>query len=639
MGQDAPHKASAAPADQDSEHAARVAAALAIALRNIAIYPATHPRVAAAAASFVAHLGEGAENEKRRATTIGQRDDELFVDHVCVAAGDSQAGWLLQRLREVGLRGFTFEPDCTAEDVAEFALTLNRCRGSNATAFRSLWPAAHPRIRAHDLVYLGTFRELEDPPTGEADAATLANAPLDAAQRQLRFQVLEQFTRDGDVQRRLESIQRACGNGTEDQKEIDLFRAVTELLPADVAAHPEVAAEMFGRILAEVEAELPAVLRGGSRLDGGELLRTALRIARKYFQTAAPEQPIQRDLPSGRPEDAEIGPDLDLLLQELAALPDGKGARLPPADQLQPTSPKIARELFGILLHVFVNTTRDEVRAAARTRLVAAMRQLDPSRLPIVAAHLREDTPGALAPGVRAQLIDILVEAGQAQLVRDYGYVDAAFVTRCYPGSLGIAARVLTGRPEDLAVFRAGLAALAPLFAAGGAEDAGRAGVLRDPAVVDALLRVGGPVAAPLLTAAAPDSPPEVRERLVAFARQLELPSPERTLLEVVQPAADVPAAYLARLLAAAGRRSFDASLRSATAEVLRDYVTNGLDALPVDVLADAIRALQYVPDAATEALLGGLARRGRFTQFGAGARAIRRAAREALDALGPGGL
>lgn len=611
---------------------------LALTLRSVAIYPASHPRVTGAATDLVKMFAQGLAS--RRATSIGQHGDQLWVDGRAIDANDGHAVWLLQRLRDAGLRGFTFEPTCTTEDVVEFALTLNQARSRNGQAFLSLWPQAHPRIRGHDLVFSGTFRDAADGGSlGPGAPSAGAVTKLDATEQQRHLAVLERLGKDTRLEQRLGAIQAACGVDEAIGHELDLFSAIADLLPADVAAHPELAAEKVVEVLQALERELPAALNDGKHIDEGELLRTALRVARKYFQTEAPELPLRHNLPSGRPGDEGIEADLELLLQELQGLPDCRKARLPAATELTNTAPKIQRELFGIYLHIFANSEREELRDIAGKRITAALRNMDLGLLACIAAYLAEPgSTGAIPERRRTQLLGMMVTAGQAQTVRDYGYVDAAFVTRGYPQSLAIAAKVLMSRSEDLQQFRRGLDALSPMLAMGEMRTPAEIEVLAATEVTDALLRIGGKVVLPLLTAAAGQCTADIYPRLVSYTLRLELPSPERAVLEAIQPPQDVPRAFLQSLLECACKARFGAEVRTASEEVLRTYVLGGLDELPIAQLVEAIARLRHVPSPEVETLLGELARRGRWTQFGARARAIRTAASETLAATGSQG-
>ncbi len=621
--------------------AADAATALALALRNVAIYPPEHPRVTAAATDFVSRLAAGLE--ERRPMTIGQRGEELWVDNLRLPAEDGQATWLLNRLRDAGLRGFTFEPTCTTEDIVEFALTLNQARTRTGQAFRSLWPDAHPRIRAHDLVFSGTFRESDgesgEPGAQSPDADAINLGPMDATAQKRRVAVLERLARDSRLEQQMTMLQGVCGHAGEMGHELDLFAAIADLLPAEVAAHPEVAAEKIVEILGVLERELPTALRDGERLDEGVLLRTALRVARKYFQTEAPALPVRHNLPSGRPGDEAITANLEDLARELAALPDGRKVRLPAAAELAATATKITRELFGIFLHTFVNTEREEVRTAARLHIVDHLRAMDLGLLACIAAYLQEPgTANAIPERQRAQLIAMMVEAGQAETVRNYGYVDADFVTRSFPHSLPIAAKVLMSRQSDVDQFQRGLQALAPMLAIGGADTAAQTGVLAGEEVVEALLRLGGKVALPLMPAIAEQCPAACLVRVVNYTARLDLPSPERAILSCLQPPEAIPRDYLAALFTAAIKGKFDATMRNRSEAVLHAYIVAGLEELPTATLVEAIANLRHVPSPQTEQLLVELSRRGRFRQFSAAARAVRKIARETLISIESGG-
>lgn len=609
--------------------------AFATALRNIAVYPADHPRVVQAAdgclAQFLA-LGGG-----QRPVAVAMRGNFLVVDGRKVPAGEGLAAWLVHRLRTAGLRGVAVEPTCTTVDLVAFAAALNRARARPDATGDAAWPADHPRLRPLDLVFAGAFLDAGESPDDEMDGPPVdpVDEPADPAVRARRRQVLDHLAADRRIRQRLVAIELGCaaaGSGTD--RDVDLLAAVAAMLPANIANQPARIAEVVDTILAQVERELPPIVRGTSEIAGAELLRTAVGIARRYFHTKA-TAPHAPHLPSGRPEDERISADLPALLQELDALPDRPDPTLPPAAHFQADHPQMATELLGIHLHTFVTTGRAEVRLAARERLVRCLAELDGNRRAVLAAYLgRRHQPAPCGENVRLQLLTMLVEAGQTQLLRDLEYVDATFIARSFPESLRLAARVLGRTPEDLTILRDGLAAIAPMLALGGAEAAAKSGVLQDAAVVDALLAVGGSCVLPLLPHLAHKASAEVQRRLCAYLGKLQLPAAEAAAVTTSVAPLSLPTTYLHDLLRAAALGRYDAALRAATGGVLRRNVLQGLDRLPMPRILDLVAALRHAPGPETTELLQQLAARNRLAVFDQAARALRRCASDLLAEL-----
>jgi hypothetical protein len=609
--------------------------AFAAALRNIAVYPADHPRVVSAATSCLAQFTGLSGGQ--RTVVVALRGDFLVVDGRKVPAGEGLAAWLVHRLRTAGLRGVAVEPTCTTVDLIAFAAALNRARAPQDAAGAAAWPADHPRLRPLDLVFAGAFLDAGESPDDEAGDQPIdpVDEPADPAVRAQRRRVLDHLAADRKIRQRLVAIELGCaaaGSGTE--RDVDLLAAVAAMLPANVANQPERIAEVVDTILAQVERELPPIVRGSSEIAGADLLRTAVGIARRYFHTKA-TAPRAPHLPSGRPEDGCVQADLPALLQELDALPDRPVPMLPPATQLEADHPQMATELLGIHLHTFVSTGRAEVRQAVRERLVRCLAELDGNRRAVLAAYLgRRHQPAPCGENVRLQLLTMLVEAGQTQLLRDLEYVDAAFIARSFPESLRLAARVLGRTPEDLTILRDGLAAIGPMLALGGADAAAKSGVLQDAAVVETLLAVGGSCVLPLLPHLAHKASAEVQRRLCAYLGKLQLPAAEAAAVTTSVAPLSLPTTYLHDLLRAASLGRFDAALRTATGELLRRNVLQGLERLPTPRVLDLVAALRHAPGPETTELLQQLAARNRLAVFDQAARALRRCASDVLAQL-----
>lgn len=626
------------PTDHATDAAATLVETLALALRNLAIYPASHPRVQSAAAACAAQLA--AHGDGRRPVVLGHRDGEFVVDDVPVPANEGPAGRLLQEFRAAALRGIAFAPDCTPDDLLAFATALAETRTRKGTPFQAVWSADHPRLRATDLVFRGSFRaRLGGGPTAAATGEPDATGG-DPALQERHQQIVAQLTADAGITSRLATI----GNGIvapsdDDGQTVDLLTTIAQLLPAEVAQRPELVVSAVQQILAQLEAELPNLQRE-TTVAGADLLRLALGLARKYFQSTATTDPTPRPLPSGRPEDEAIDADLPRLLQQLDRLPT-TSLRLPPAAEFTAQHPTMARELLGIHLHTLVGTERAEVKAAVRQRLLRGLSALDAPRQELLRCYLgTPNEPAPVSDPIRQQLVELLVEAGATDFVRELGFVDALYLARHFPASLRLGARVLGGSPAGLTILRDGLRALGPVLALGGVATAVRAGVLQDPAVIAALLAVGDASAQPLLAQLARQEQPAIRRQLVGFLQQQPLPTAAATVLGTLDPSA-LPANFVEALLRGTIARRFDAGLDAMAGPLLRTHVEQVERRTPAGehaLLVAAMDTLQHVPGPETTTLLQRLAARDRLAVFDASARAVRRRATELLARSRAGG-
>lgn len=618
--------------------------ALATALKNISIYPPDHPRVEGAAKDFVGPLAQAGSRHVWH--VLSMRGERFRLGRQTVPTTSVPVSWLVRRFRDAGLRGVEFADDCSVADVLRFADVLNRSRARTGATFESQWQQGEARIRPLYLVFDGQHLEAETDEmehagsdgAGDADASmpgSVSGSGSAALHSPRLASLMKQVTSTPEVQERLRAIER-CSAAIDDfdLREVDLLAAIAELLPADVSADANQVAEAVEEILVRVEIELGELLRRNAKVRGADLLRRALEVARKYFHSKAVDQKPQRDLPSGRPEDARIVADLDLLLGEVERLPEDTGLRLPPADQLQAQAPALAGELLGIYLHTLANHTNPNTDRALQAALRQVLTLSGANLVEVLDAYVRPKSgEPPLSRADRLRVIGMLVDAGLVALVRQQHYVDAETITRDFPESLPLAARILGDDAEGLAVLRAAFDALSPVLAIGGVQAAAKAGVLTDPRVIEVLVAIGGDVILPLLIEAAGNDSLLVRKTLLDYLRTLRLPPAEAAVCRAATDAALVPREYVQNLLTATTQKRLDTTLRTSSGQLLRRAIETAEGRLSPEATLVAIDDLVHVPTAETRALLRRLATAGRFTRFGAHARAVRRHARATLAA------
>ena len=615
--------------------ASNLVTALVTALKNIAIYPASHPRVTNAAAEFVAslqrHCGE------RRGCLLVSRGDVLLLDDVRLPLEGAMLTWITARFREAGLRGVEITADCATEDVLHFATVLNQSRARTGTTFCDAWKAPNKRLVPLPLVFQGHHDANATVEEAEQKNATVATDYLTEkgrADARIRA-VIDRLAATEPVQARLRSIARHSRDELDGGKKLDLYEVIAELLPADVSNDTATIEEVVQKILARVDESISELVRRKARVKGADLLRKAMGVARRYFHTSAPQQTKPTGLPSGRPEDDKIVADLQLLLAEVDALPDASDLRLPTAAETASTSAAVGHELFGICLHGVANSTDPGAVAKFEERLRKARAGLVAEISDVLAAYAGpKSDPSAAGMATRTKVLNALVETGHSELIRERGFVDATFIARGFPETLPIAARALGNDERGRTILREGLEQLAGLLQAGGTGAAEAAGVLADPNVVKVLAATGGNVASQLLLQAATKATPPIRAVLRDHLCTRDLPVTESVVLHLHTEAEALPRDYLQSLLRAVSTGRFDASVRTASAALLRRRAMLDDKDLSHEDRLLTIQQLVHVPGPETESLLRELAREGRFLRLGAKARAVRRIARETLATI-----
>lgn len=617
--------------DVDRSALVACAAVFASAVKNLTIYPPSHPRVAARAGEFVQRFAEHGRG-RCEVIVIG---DALAVDGAPVPGGDPSLPWLASRCRLAGLRGVAIEPGCTTDDVVAFATALIACRPGTTRSLCATWDREGARVAPLELVVEEHHAPGGRLRPGELPPRATGTAPLETLGKGLSEKLAEVAQRP-EVREILRSIEDAAHQGAdgggpgEPRGVVDLLGTIGELLPVDAPTTVDELSATVEHILGKVRDELTVMIRQDARVRGAGLLRSAVGIARGYFRRPAPTEVARQPLPSGRPEDARIVADRDALLAEYAQLPELTEQRLPAAREFESSAPAMGRELLGIYLHGLRHDPKQEHRAR-RIELIARLLPTSKGTQPMLDAYLGPKSP-LLPPDVRLALLGAMADAGLAPVVHERGYLTQELLTRCFPDSLPVAAKLCGDDQDQVALVRRVLNALAPMLVNGAAAAAEAGGHLAGPAVAGLLARIGGKPATLLLShceAADPASHAALRD----FAARIPLPTAEAHVLRLC-PVETVPTNYLRRILRAHAVDAFDASVRQTSAALLRERVASGRQRLTLPAMLDAIGALQFVPDEESLALLRRLARAGRFVNFTAGARAVRRRARETLDAI-----
>ena len=588
-----------------------------------AIYPRNHPRVQQAAAQL--ELACNAAMPAPKWLRIRVRDQELSIGDITVGGGSPGVAWLVQRCREASLTGVEVGPGVDAEALIEFTVALGRSGGKQGKSLVTLWPQDHPTVRPLELVFLGDHQEVS--------ATESASGSDTAGHVDFKQEVLARFAADTEIQTRLALLCRSCGSSEASLvADIDVLEEIVQLMPDELVSDQERAGEVLKQVLDRLHAGLVELHSGQPRVDNSAVLRESYKVAKEYFESPGGAGVLRNALPEGRPEDAAITADLAQLLVELEALPEADTLRLPPASWFLPEAPAQRGELLGIALHLL--TTTERLETPQRLKVVLPQLLTDFAVLDAYLRVMPGESRSAASDAAVLKILECLTDLGQCAMVLERQYVYPELIARTYPASLALAVRVCGLLPSGIEVLRRGLMAIDRDRLAAGAKTLDQLGTLRAPAVLQALVAVGGRTVLPLMAGVAALDDPAVRELVVGYLRAMQLPDAEAAALRGVHPASKLSKRYVLMLCQIAESGEGDADARLSSGQLLCAFIDKIGPSLPPQRYLQAIAGLRHLQDPGTVALLSTLAKRGRFTSFGRAARAVRKTARDALASM-----
>ncbi|MFK7740202.1 MAG: hypothetical protein AB8H80_07750 [Planctomycetota bacterium] len=565
------------------------------AVKNLTIYPATHPRVAACVAAFV----DSYRRVVRRSCELAFVRDTMLVNKQAVETDHLAVHWLIQRARDTGLRGVAISERCHPDDVVAFAQALISCRPGSKTSLADQWEDDLASVRPLAMLIADSHnpnaKAAETAPT-QGDGELLDNLSAGLADK------LREVALCPEIQALTNSIDEVRrGDGDDDEQEFqrdtDLVGMIGELLPAEMPNDIESLQATVTRVLESVRAGLMQMMQGGQEIRDADLMDNAIGIARKFFRRESIEIEAPTSLPTGRPGDEKYQASLEDLLEEHKALPRAGGLRLPDAEYFEPDGPLAAMERAGVCLHALQSNEADE-RSGARLAMLSALVEAHPG-------ELDEMFDAYLAPGVattsrslRLTLLRMLTKTAQGTtMVRDRDYLSEDLIRRGFPEILPMVARVFE-QPHQFDRMRRALEKLKTILANGGIETARSSGALADPRVVELLARTDSPIAHQLLKRSDVEHD-EARAALHAIVSECDLPRAERAALALLPPTS-LPGAYLRDLLDMAGRRRVDQLVRRTTGELLRGHLLKVRREGDLSNACETVLALALVPSALT---------------------------------------
>lgn len=568
---------------------------LATALKLTTIYPETHPRVIASLEAFLADV-----SALTKACAVVVRDLSLYCDGAAVEGSSPAIAWLIERFRATGWRGIAVDPRCAMEELLLLAAQLRRNRQADPAADGQHWSTPH--VQAVPMVFDG--KHADGAPAAEGEPGSLWRGGADLAPP-VRDALVKVASSPEFLAQLAQLDQVANAEDFSAHRDLDLLSTIASVIPAEIANSPEQIPAIVSRVLETVLADMRRLTAGNRKVRGGSLVMRAIELARNFFGSTLTAKPAAKGLPSGRPEDERIQANLASLLQEHAALPREDRS----LDQLLQESlgEKLGHELLGVCFHGAAKVTSS---SAGQTRLIQLLAECGKDQQDLLDTYLRGRGVDALTPDLRLRLIGWLVQAGQSELVRARGYLDEELMLGCFPRSLPVLVKVHAGSAHGLDLLRSVLQRMSVTLVAGGIEVATQGGALYAEGVLPALLAVGSEEAKAMVLAAADHDPRASRLVLADFLRRVALPEPAALVLRIYPNVESLPGQYLRNLYAAFAQQRYDATIRTATGELLREALATRTSLALADQMA-IVDHMYLVPDRVTERLLAGLVRKG----------------------------
>ncbi|MDF1701591.1 MAG: hypothetical protein P1V36_10595 [Planctomycetota bacterium] len=615
--------------------------------KSLSIYPDTNARVQGLLATMVEHIQQhlaarGTGYDSERGVTILFHDTTLLVDQAAVdIPAGSALSWLRERLAHGGLAGVEFMGHVEAPAIVGFTkqLLANFLRKESGLGFDDLWPDPHEGLVLIDLRFEGTFggRKAAGPYRGGHAGSAVPLADTQHFMRGLlahpkvrkRLTRLSNLTRDEDGE--------TVGAG-------DMLARIMDDVPAEALESRDALITAVCPVMDALDgpAEVAPIgySDGSGEAGSGEFTSLLYKVSREHFgrqgpslQRLAPDAAVagQRPPGGGRARDAAIEDDVNVLVDELAALPATLDYDFAAGEG------ECAGEQLAAVLHYLTHLEAPEKSAGLLSLTARLLASPGAAELALLREYLQAEdaNPDASAPG-REAIVHYLLLAGQAPLLRACGVLTPAFVVQDAPrrlplllaaidtqnrqqlGELNQVCRALgTGILDHEADLRTALAGL------DGAQAA--AAVVRPTRDRLPLLR--------LLLAARPR---QLVAEATAFLRALDLPEDEAFLLFQLHDPKFITTGYLTALIDLHLGRTDKDAVHAAIVDLLCAHVRATHTPLPEhpERLA-SIRSLGLYASAKSWILLKEL-KRTRFGPFGGHEpQSVRKLARSVLKRMG----
>lgn len=277
---DADHTHSCKPTRSDQVQ--QCVTAFASAVKNITIYPPSHPRVVERASDFSAKFSELTLSQVE--LVVGK--EEFWLDDGAIPAEHMAVAWLLRRCRETGIGAIRIEARCHADDVITFATALINCRARSGTSLTDSWHDVTARVRPIALVI--AERRLPDGASNRKGAPTsprLRNGPSQLQTWDATASLPDKLSTIAalpSVRALTEAIAASDTTGEQPNECADLMAMIASVLPVDYPTDADGLQATIENILEQTLDQLQAAARQGSRVRSAHLLRKFLEVNGVY---------------------------------------------------------------------------------------------------------------------------------------------------------------------------------------------------------------------------------------------------------------------------------------------------------------------------------------------------------------------
>ena len=627
----------------DNEAGAALVRSLADFLKASFVYPENNARVMEPLHKLSALLsGLGAAG-----ATIHAKSPGFEALGVPIELTTPNLVWLRACLDRSLLAGIELARTVAPDAFVEFGRQLRKnFQGQKKGAtFQDLWPQSYPGMQLLERRFqsrtLGTGadaapRAKSGPVDAGADPMGAAAAELDSAQHRVLLEMLESCEGIHSAMQRVHESLRGVTQDRKDLQSMHLLQSIVQQMPVESLVDPERAVKSVEWILQSLEHSIRQNGLPETREDL-TVKRLVDEVGKRVFGVSfSTVGSLTASVVSkggglrGHAGDEAILDDLEALKREFAAL-----ARkdLPPLSLDTAVHPA---ENLGLLLHYLGDAATPEALALLEKPLLQALARAGVEQAPVVQTYAEPYFLRYVAPQARKQaqrIIEFLHGHGRADLLVAAGVVDGDQITNTFPVGLWI---LLDGlaihRPDLTARLAEACAAIGRERILGLAEALKSGGLLREDRLQKVLSAVHQDVV-PLVQVILRTGGDAVRTRIVHFLRRLQPRAREAAALDVVEPPEAIDLEYLDAICSGIVGGGFDAQARELAAEQIKDFIvrTDGKPEM-LERRLYAITKLAEFPGTGTLQLLQQLAKGKGFLTLDRTDKAVRMAARSALE-------
>ncbi|MCA8955352.1 MAG: hypothetical protein KDC87_04720 [Planctomycetes bacterium] len=598
---------------------------LAAFLKASFIYPSNNERVYKVC-DELRRVFEELPREREFGHSVAIEGDDFRVSGISVKAATPGAKWLHDALLRARVGGVEISGDVTLEALHTFAEKLRASFARPDQKELNLLGMEFPGIRPLELRF-----------SGRHDQAGVRAVARTGYLVHPRGDIMRVLQEDAAILSSVESLEEMVENLSDHSGasvRLDLLELISEALPVEALIDHRAARELVGQILERSSSRLEQLLIDGVNSPDDSLELALADIGRRFFKAQIDDVTAkqQQDLPEGRPGDEKIHEDLDAMLAEYHALPDGDELELRLEDEIYP------RETAGVCLFQIVNSDdEDVVRNAMQllAKLIAKRPEISDLLCSYVEMCVSEQ-------GLTKEyenywrVIDFIQDQGLDTLLEGRDFLRPEVVATTFPHQfVPFLDSLNSTQQDDLDKLTEACRVIGRKRLRAETEFLVHKKALITKSRVKTILSVNSDHVLPLVQMIVEHGEEWVRGPVAKFIFDRNTPTKEAAALLAVRPLSDLDPQYLAALCEPYLGRKQRMWLWDRSAYLLRKYLRRTADSdEPTKRRITAIDMLGLLPSLENLEALRAVAKEGPRLMLTADQRMLRKAAKDAVAAM-----